>query len=291
MMSSGKVAVVTGSNKGIGYGIVKGLCEKFDGVVYLTSRDIARGKEAVERLKQLGLEPLYHKLDVTDQSSIDTFKKFIETSHGGLDLLVNNAGVRLKVRSEISGGLGWVEPFGKSRKNPQSELFRVVNLCEAMFPLLLRNNARMVNISSLSGHLSKIPHGRGGEIGDSETGSNRCRREQTHGRVIRLAHERQVLVEGWGKQTYLVSKVGLTALTFIQQRLFDGETPYRNISVNAVHPGYVSTDLVDHKGPLTVEEGARVPLLVALESDCKGKYVWCDGREVDWYADVTPALS
>ncbi|KAG5868655.1 hypothetical protein JTB14_015663 [Gonioctena quinquepunctata] len=280
MMSSGKVAVGHRQQQRHRLRYRQRPLRKFDGVVYLTSRDIARGKEAVERLKQLGLEPLYPQTGRNRSVQLDTFKKFIETSHGGLDLLVNNAGVRLK----------GMEPFGKQAEETlRVNYFGVVNLCEAMFPLL-RNNARMVNISSSSGHLSKIP---------TEEVRSRFRRpdltvadvNKLMEEFIRLAHERQVLVEGWGKQTYLVSKVGLTALTFIQQRLFDGETPYRNISVNAVHPGYVSTDLVDHKGPLTVEEGARVPLLVALESDCKGKYVWCDGREVDWYADVTPALS
>ena len=37
------VAIVTGANKGIGFGIVRGLCKKFQGDVYLTSRDEARG--------------------------------------------------------------------------------------------------------------------------------------------------------------------------------------------------------------------------------------------------------
>ena len=46
-----KVAVVTGSNKGIGFAIVRALCKKFDGDVYLTSRDEGRGKDAVETLK------------------------------------------------------------------------------------------------------------------------------------------------------------------------------------------------------------------------------------------------
>ena len=38
------VAIVTGANKGIGFGIVRALCKKFQGDVYLTSRDEARGQ-------------------------------------------------------------------------------------------------------------------------------------------------------------------------------------------------------------------------------------------------------
>jgi len=52
-MASGRVAVVTGGNKGIGYGIVRALCKEFDGIVYLTARDEARGLAAVEDLKKV----------------------------------------------------------------------------------------------------------------------------------------------------------------------------------------------------------------------------------------------
>lgn len=48
-----RVAVVTGSNKGIGYAIVKGLFGKFDGDIVLTSRSEERGLEAVENLKKV----------------------------------------------------------------------------------------------------------------------------------------------------------------------------------------------------------------------------------------------
>jgi NAD(P)-dependent dehydrogenase (short-subunit alcohol dehydrogenase family) len=48
-----KVAVVTGSNKGIGLAIVKGLVGKFDGDIYLTARSEERGLAAVEQLKKV----------------------------------------------------------------------------------------------------------------------------------------------------------------------------------------------------------------------------------------------
>ena len=44
---------MTGGNKGIGYAIVKDLCTKFDGAVYLTARDVARGTEAVKKLEEV----------------------------------------------------------------------------------------------------------------------------------------------------------------------------------------------------------------------------------------------
>lgn len=88
---------VTGGNKGIGYAIVKGLCEKFDGKVYLTARDEGRGKAAVENLKELGFHPEFHQLDTTNDDSIATFANYIRDTDGGIDVLVNNAGMAFKV--------------------------------------------------------------------------------------------------------------------------------------------------------------------------------------------------
>ena len=51
-----------------------------------------------------------------------------------------------------------------------------------------------------------------------------------------------------------MSKVGLSKLSFIQQANFDKNGP-EDVVVNAVHPGYVDTDMTSHKGPLTIEEG------------------------------------
>lgn len=95
--------------------------------------------------------------------------------------------------------------------------------------------------------------------------------------------------KGWGNSTYVVSKVGVSALSIIQQRLFDAEEEKRNISVNSVHPGYVDTDMTSHKGPLTIEEGAKAPLYLALEPHgLKGQYVWHNCAVTDWYASSTP---
>lgn len=60
--------------------------------------------------------------------------------------------------------------------------------------------------------------------------------------------------QGWGESAYAVSKVGVSALTRVHQRQFDSDSR-QGIVVNSVHPGYVSTDMSSHKGPLTIEEG------------------------------------
>lgn len=92
---------MTGSNKGIGFEIVKGLCKKFKGIVYLTARDTKRGETAVEKLKELGFNPRFHQLDIDDQNSVNSLRDYIKNTHGGLDILVNNAGVSYTVKYNI----------------------------------------------------------------------------------------------------------------------------------------------------------------------------------------------
>jgi hypothetical protein len=80
---------VTGSNKGIGFGICKQLAS--NGVVtVLTARDEKRGLEAVEKLKESGLSEyvVFHQLDLADPVSIASLADFIKIKYGKLDILV-----------------------------------------------------------------------------------------------------------------------------------------------------------------------------------------------------------
>lgn len=81
---------------------MKGLCEKFNGTVYLTARDVSRGQEAVKKLNGLGLKPAFHQLDINDQGSVDKFRDYIKNTYGGLDLLVNNAAIAYPVSHLLS---------------------------------------------------------------------------------------------------------------------------------------------------------------------------------------------
>ncbi|CAN7996593.1 unnamed protein product, partial [Ixodes pacificus] len=93
---SSRVAVVTGGNKGIGFCIVKFLCQKFDGDVYLTARDEKRGNAAVAELNKMLLHPKFHQLDIDDLESIRKFRDHLKQNYEGLDVLVNNAGIAYK---------------------------------------------------------------------------------------------------------------------------------------------------------------------------------------------------
>ena len=82
-------AVVTGSNKGIGFGICKQLAS-IGVLTVLTARDEKRGLEAFEKLKESGLSEyvVFHQLDVADPVSIASLADFIKTKYRKLDILV-----------------------------------------------------------------------------------------------------------------------------------------------------------------------------------------------------------
>ena len=104
-MSGTRVAIVTGGNRGIGLAIVRRMCKEFNGDVYLTARDDGRGREAVKLLEGEGLKPKYHQLDITSSTSIENLRAYLQDSYGGLDVLINNAGIAYKVAStgEVGG--------------------------------------------------------------------------------------------------------------------------------------------------------------------------------------------
>ncbi|XP_013360007.1 PREDICTED: carbonyl reductase [NADPH] 3 isoform X2 [Chinchilla lanigera] len=98
MSSCTRVALVTGANKGIGFAVTRELCRRFPGDVVLTARDEARGRAAVQQLQAEGLSPRFHQLDVDDLQSIRALRDFLRREYGGLNVLVNNAGIAFKRR-------------------------------------------------------------------------------------------------------------------------------------------------------------------------------------------------
>ncbi|CAG2235319.1 CBR1 [Mytilus edulis] len=234
-MGARKVAVVTGSNKGVGFGIVRGLCQKFHGDVYLTSRDERRGRDAVRELEKEGLSPKFHQLDVTDKRSIYTIKNFLEKTYGGLDILVNNAGIMKSFHTKEEGN-----------KVIETNYVSVVNISEALFPLL-RPNARVVNVSSRMGNITAFNM-------KEDTKMKFASPNLTVKELTNLVWEYYNLFDCpnfnpklyIGQFAYGVSKLGLNRLTSILQRNVSADQ--RHILVNSCCPGYVDTDMSDHKG-------------------------------------------
>jgi NAD(P)-dependent dehydrogenase (short-subunit alcohol dehydrogenase family) len=87
----GRVALVTGANRGIGYEVCRQLAR--DGAeVLLTARDNAKGSDAVKTLGKDGLKATFILLDAANPSSISVAAQKVTAMFGRLDILVNNAG-------------------------------------------------------------------------------------------------------------------------------------------------------------------------------------------------------
>lgn len=247
--------MVTGSNKGIGFAIVRGLCKQFDGDVYLTARKEELGKEAIKSLNSEGLSPKFHQLDITDQASINRLRDFLKNTYGGLDILVNNAGIAYKQASTA--------PFAEQaevsiRTNYQGTL----DTCKALFPLL-KPHARVVNVSSMVSAFAIKKCSK--EVQAKFLNPKITVSELTNllNDFIQAAKNGTHETKGYPSSAYGMSKVGVSVLSEIQHRQLSAD-PREDILVNACCPGYVDTDMSSHKGHKTIDQGADTPLYLAL---------------------------
>ena len=147
-MSQGRVAVVTGANKGIGLEIARQLARQ--GItVFIGARDEARGREAAEKLRADGLDARALRLDVTDDESVAGAAAALAQDPGRLDILVNNAGIA------IDDGPPSRVSMDALRRTYETNVFGLVRVTQALLPLLRRSDAgRIVNLSSGLGSLT-----------------------------------------------------------------------------------------------------------------------------------------
>src|SRR5215813_546635 len=89
---SGKVALVTGGNGGIGAGIARGLLE-CGAVVVITGRNVEKNKAMVAELQTLGPPVSAITMDVTEEAQCHAAVRETVQRHGRLDILINNAGI------------------------------------------------------------------------------------------------------------------------------------------------------------------------------------------------------
>ncbi|MFJ5063949.1 SDR family oxidoreductase [Streptomyces nigra] len=206
--------LITGANKGLGFETARRLVEAGH-TVYVGARDADRGRAAAERIGARFL-----LIDVTDDASVQTAVKTVEAD-GGLDVLVNNAGI------ELRGPGNSVPPAGDTTADEmrtvyETNVFGVVRVTHAFLPLLQRSPAPVVvNVSSGLASLAGL----------SDPDSP--------------AHFYQALA-------YPSSKTAVNMITVQYAKAFPG------LRINAVEPGFTATDLNGRTGTQTVEEGAEI---------------------------------
>ncbi len=92
---SGRVAVVTGGNGGVGLGIARGLAEAGAQLV-VAARNRAKNARAVKELEALGAQAVAVEVDVTQVASVAALITATLERFGRLDILVNNAGINIR---------------------------------------------------------------------------------------------------------------------------------------------------------------------------------------------------
>jgi NAD(P)-dependent dehydrogenase (short-subunit alcohol dehydrogenase family) len=140
MTENGRVALVSGGNRGIGLEVCRQLAERGIAVI-LGSRHEESGREAAQNLPG-GV--VAHQLDVADEQSVERLASFVEGEFGRLDILVNNAGI-----SNDEGQRGADADLYRVREALETNLLGAWRLCEVAIPLMQeRGYGRIVNIST-----------------------------------------------------------------------------------------------------------------------------------------------
>jgi NAD(P)-dependent dehydrogenase (short-subunit alcohol dehydrogenase family) len=224
-MSTSKIVLITGGNKGIGLETARQL-GKLGFTILLGSRDEARGQEATATLTAENINAKAITLNITDLDTIQSAVKQIDDQYGALDVLINNAGVCLE-RGLPPSQL----ELTVLRNTYETNVFGSFSVTKALLPLIKKSPAgRIVNLSSGLASLTEY----------NNPGSD---------------------AEKYGLNllAYMSSKTAVNALTV----LFAKELKDTPIKINSADPGYTATDLNGHTGYRTVEQGASIVVKLA----------------------------
>ena len=235
-----KVVVVTGANKGIGFEVSREL-GRAGFTVLLGARDTTRGEEAASKLRSEGLDVRFVAADLNHAGeSGAALARQVGEEFGHLDVLVNNAGL-----ADPQDGHASNVSIKTLRHTFETNFFGTVAFTQPLLPLLrAAQAARIVNVSSGLGSLAI----------NSDPDS-----PFYHAKIL----------------AYNASKAALNMFTVdLAYDLRDTK-----IKVNSACPGYTATDLNNHSGPQTVQQGAiAIVRLAQLPDDGPtGSFIHKDG--------------
>ncbi|MCG9729231.1 3-oxoacyl-ACP reductase FabG [Shewanella sp. Isolate13] len=154
MRLAGKVAVITGSSRGIGAAIAQEYCAQGAKVVINYVHSEAQAKALADKLNLDGHNAIAVKADVTERAEIRHLFEQAVAAFGKIDILVNNAGINKRGWFDEVTDEAWDEIMGVNLKGP-------FICCQEVFPYMqAQQGGRIINISSVAGqyHGPKTVH-------------------------------------------------------------------------------------------------------------------------------------
>ncbi|WP_299807357.1 SDR family NAD(P)-dependent oxidoreductase [uncultured Shewanella sp.] len=154
MRLAGKVAVITGSSRGIGAAIAQEYCAQGAKVVINYVHSEEQAKALADKLNLDGYNAIAIKADVTERAEIKQLFEQAVAAFGKIDILVNNAGINKRGWFDEVTDEAWDEIMGVNLKGP-------FICCQEVFPYMqAQQGGRIINISSVAGqyHGPKTVH-------------------------------------------------------------------------------------------------------------------------------------
>jgi NAD(P)-dependent dehydrogenase (short-subunit alcohol dehydrogenase family) len=144
---TGKTAVITGGSRGLGKAMALALAAEGVNIV-LAARDEEAMASVAAEAETLGAQALCVKTDVTDEAAIDALKDQTLARFGGVDILINNAGINIRKPVHEFTLEEW-------RRVNDTNVTSVFLACRAFVPVMKgKGYGRIVNMTSIMGHVS-----------------------------------------------------------------------------------------------------------------------------------------
>jgi 2-dehydro-3-deoxy-D-gluconate 5-dehydrogenase len=139
---SGKVAVVTGGNGGIGLGMARGLADA-GAAIAVVGRNEAKSKAAAAELAGRGVKTIAVTADVTDKGAVAAMAERVRSEFGRLDILVNNAGINIRKPPHTLDPAEWDSVIS-------TNLTSAFLCSQAVYPAMKANGGgKIINIGSM----------------------------------------------------------------------------------------------------------------------------------------------
>ena len=144
-MLKGKTAVVTGGSRGIGKAICLKFAENGADIAFLYAGNTAKAEETVKELEGLGVKAKAYQCNVADADAVAAVVKEIVKDFGGIQILVNNAGITKDKLVPMMKAADFDAVIDTNLK-------RAFYMTKGVYPLFLKQKGgKIINISSVSG--------------------------------------------------------------------------------------------------------------------------------------------